>query len=311
MTDKKQLSIIFYGTPAFAVASLEALIAKQYNIVAVVTAPDKPAGRGLKMQESAVKICALKHQIKVLQPTKLKDSSFIAELQKLNADLQVVIAFRMLPEIVWNMPPLGTVNLHASLLPNYRGAAPINWAIINGETETGVSTFLLQHEIDTGDLILSQKVAIKPDATAGKLHDELMLAGSDLIVRTVEAIASGNYSTMPQEGDGFKLAPKIFTHHCLINWNCNPQEIINQIRGLSPYPGAFTEVSGQVLKIYSAYFEKEAHQTNFGTMQTKQNQKPYIRFAVQNGWIYAKDVQLQGKKRMSAEELARGWKPLT
>lgn len=311
MTDKEKLRIIFYGTPAFAVASLEALITNQFNIVAVVTAPDKPAGRGLKMQESAVKTCALKHQIPVLQPAKLKDEGFINELRSLNANLQVVIAFRMLPEVVWNMPQYGTVNLHASLLPNYRGAAPINWAIINGETETGVSTFLLQHEIDTGDLILTQKVAISPNTTAGQLHDELMQVGSGLIVKTVEAIASGNYTTIPQQGDNLKAAPKIFTHHCLINWNNSPQEIINQIRGLSPYPGAFTDVAGQVLKIYSAWFETETHQNNFGALQTQQNKIPYIRFAVQNGWIYAKDVQLQGKKRMNAEELARGWKPLT
>lgn len=302
------LRVIFLGTPDFAVTPLKSLVDAGINIVAVVTAPDKPAGRGMQLQQPPVKKFALEHHIPVLQPAKLKSPDFIDELQSYQADLQVVIAFRMLPEVVWNMPRLGTINLHASLLPDYRGAAPINWAIINGETETGVSTFLLKHEIDTGDLIHQQKVAITPEMTAGELHDVLMHVGADLIVKTVKAVECGDYTPTPQKEPKNKLAPKIFTSHCLINWNQKGVQVKNHIRGLSPYPGAFTKINQQILKIYHCTFEQDTHQEILGTIQTETGKTPYIRFAVVDGWIYATDVQLQGKKRMKAEDLLRGWR---
>lgn len=302
------LRVIFLGTPDFAVTPLKALVDAGINIVAVVTAPDKPAGRGMQLQQPPVKKFAVEHHIPVLQPAKLKAPDFIDELNSYQADLQVVIAFRMLPEVVWNMPRLGTINLHASLLPDYRGAAPINWAIINGETETGVSTFLLKHEIDTGDLIHQQKVAITPEMTAGELHDVLMHVGADLIVKTVKAVERGNYTPTPQKEAKDKFAPKIFTQHCQINWSQKGAQVKNHIRGLSPYPGAFTKINEQILKIYHCTFEKAIHQEILGTMQTETGKNPYIRFAVVDGWIYATDVQLQGKKRMKSEDLLRGWR---
>jgi methionyl-tRNA formyltransferase len=302
------LRVIFLGTPDFAVTPLKALVDSGVHIVAVVTTPDKPAGRGMQLQESPIKKFAVAHHIPVLQPTKLKAPEFIDELKSYHADLQVVIAFRMLPEIVWNMPRLGTINLHASLLPDYRGAAPINWAIINGETKTGVSTFLLKHEIDTGDLIHQQEVAITPEMTVGELHDVLMKVGADLIVKTVAAVESGNYTPTPQKEPNGKFAPKIFTEHCLINWAQKGTQIINHVRGLSPYPGAFTKINEQILKIYHCTFESSQHQEKSGTIQTNSGKNPYIRFAVDDGWIYAIDVQLQGKKRMKTEDLLRGWR---
>lgn len=302
------LRVIFLGTPDFAVTPLKALVDAGINIVAVVTAPDKPAGRGMQLQQPPVKKFAVEHHIPVLQPAKLKAPDFIDELNSYQADLQVVIAFRMLPEVVWNMPRLGTINLHASLLPDYRGAAPINWAIINGETETGVSTFLLKHEIDTGDLIHQQKVAITPEMTAGELHDVLMHVGADLIVKTVKAVECGNYTPTSQKEAKDKFAPKIFTQHCQINWSQKGAQVKNHIRGLSPYPGAFTKINDQLLKIYHCTFEQAVHQEILGTMQTETGKNPYIRFAVVDGWIYATDVQLQGKKRMKSEDLLRGWR---
>jgi methionyl-tRNA formyltransferase len=302
------LRVIYLGTPDFAVTPLKSLVDAGVNIVAVVTAPDKPAGRGMQLQQPPVKKFAVEHQIPVLQPTKLKAPEFIEELKSYKADLQIVIAFRMLPETVWNMPRLGTINLHASLLPDYRGAAPINWAIINGETETGVSTFLLKHEIDTGDLIHQQKVDITPEMTAGELHDLLMNVGADLIVKTVIAVESGNYSPKPQKETQNKFAPKIFTEHCEINWNQNGEQVKNLIRGLSPYPGAFTKIDNQILKIYQCKFEKANHQEVSGTMQTQSGKSPFIRFATIDGWIYATNLQVQGKKRMKAEDLLRGWR---
>lgn len=302
------LRVIFLGTPDFAVTPLKALVDAGINIVAVVTAPDKPAGRGMQLQQPPVKKFAVEHHIPVLQPAKLKAPDFIDELNSYQADLQVVIAFRMLPEVVWNMPRLGTINLHASLLPDYRGAAPINWAIINGETETGVSTFLLKHEIDTGDLIHQQKVAITPEMTAGELHDVLMHVGADLIVKTVKAVECRNYTPTPQKEVKDKFAPKIFTQHCQINWSQKGAQVKNHIRALSPYPGAFTKINEQILKIYHCTFEKAIHQEILGTMQTETGKNPYIRFAVVDGWIYATDVQLQGKKRMKSEDLLRGWR---
>lgn len=304
----KNLRVVFLGTPDFAVAPLKALIEAGVNIVAVVTAPDKPAGRGMKLQQSPVKQFAVEHQIPVLQPLKLKAPQFIEELRSYQADLQVVIAFRMLPEAVWNMPPLGTINLHASLLPDYRGAAPINWAIINGETVTGVSTFLLKHEIDTGDIIRKQAVEIGPNMNAGELHDELMKAGAQLIVQTVQDVATGNYTPVPQGAASTKVAPKIFTGDCLINWGKSGREVYNLIRGLSPYPGAFTMVGETMLKIYESRFEAGYQEIKPGTMETSSGKNAYIRFAVSDGWIYATEVQLQGKKKMKADELLRGWR---
>lgn len=304
----KELRVIFLGTPDFAVASLKALLDAGINIVAVVTAPDKPAGRGMKLQQSPVKQFALTRNIPVLQPVKLKSPEFIDELRSYQADLQVVIAFRMLPEVVWNMPPSGTINLHASLLPDYRGAAPINWAIINGETKTGVSTFLLKHEIDTGDIIQKQEVEITPTMNAGQLHDILMKAGAGVIVKTVQAVAENNYTPVPQKNDSQKHAPKLFTADCKIDWSKPGMEIYNKIRGLDPYPGAFTEVNRSIFKIYESIFEPEMHNIKTGSMETEQGKNPYIRFAVKDGWIYALNIQLEGKKRMKAEELLRGWR---
>lgn len=304
----KELNVIFLGTPDFAVASLKALLDAGVRIVAVVTAPDKPAGRGMKLQQSPVKQFAVAKNIPVLQPVKLKSPEFINELKSYQADLQVVIAFRMLPEVVWSMPRLGTINLHASLLPDYRGAAPINWAIINGETRTGVSTFLLKHEIDTGDIIQKQEIDITPTMNAGELHDLLMHVGADVIVKTVQAVVENNYSPIPQKSDSQKHAPKLFTADCKIDWSKPGIEIYNKIRGLNPYPGAFTEVNRSILKIYESIFEPGKHNLNIGMMETEQGKNPYIRFAVQNGWIYAITVQLEGKKKMKVEELLRGWR---
>ncbi len=305
---KSNLRIVFLGTPDFAVQPLQALVEAGFNIVAVVTAPDKPAGRGMQIQQSPVKKFALNNAIPVLQPTKLKSPEFLAELKSYQADLQVVIAFRMLPEQVWNMPQLGTVNLHASLLPDYRGAAPINWAIINGEKITGVSTFLLKHEIDTGDIIKKQEVTIGENTTAGELHDTLMLVGAKLIVETVTAIANGKYETTPQGAASNKIAPKIFTEQCKINWNNSGQKVFDLIRGLSPYPGAFTTLEGKIFKIYQCTIELDKHGLQTGEVQINTGKNGYIRFAVMDGWVYANDVQLQGKKRMKTEELLRGWR---
>lgn len=302
------MKIVFLGTPEFSVASLDAIIKAGFDVVAVVTAPDKPAGRGMKLQSSAVKKYAEEHDIPVLQPVKLKDPAFINELKSYQADIQVVIAFRMLPEAVWNMPPKGTVNLHASLLPDYRGAAPINWAIMNGETETGVSTFLLKHEIDTGDMILKEKVAITPDMTAGELHDILMNTGAEVIVKTLKAIESGNYTPIPQGSDSTKIAPKIFTEQCKIHWNQDGQHIYNQIRGLSPYPGAITYFGQKILKIFKATFTPENTTVQTGTYDT--DHKSYLRISCANGWLNLKEIQLEGKKRMFVEEFLRGNKVL-
>ena len=240
----KNTRIVFMGTPEFAVPSLEKIFRMQVmNIVAVITAPDKPSGRGMQINESAVKKYALSKNLKILQPEKLKAPEFIEELKSLKADLQIVVAFRMLPEIVWNMPPMGTINLHASLLPQYRGAAPINWAIINGEKETGVTTFKLQHEIDTGNILLQKKIPIRPDETAGELHDEMMEAGASLLLQTIDELIKGSLKETPQpqqQNNILHHAPKIFTETCEINWEKSADDIYNLIRGLSPYPAAFT-----------------------------------------------------------------------
>jgi len=303
---EKKLRIIYMGTPDFAVGGLRALVEAGFNIVAVITAPDKPSGRGLQLQQSPVKQFALAHDIPVLQPEKLKNAEFLETLRSYQADLQVVVAFRMLPEVVWNMPPLGTLNLHASLLPDYRGAAPINHAIIQGEKVTGVTTFFLKHEIDTGDIIFSEKVEIQPEDNAGSLHDKLMETGAQLIVKTVAAIQSGTVVTMPQSGISEKTAPKIFKENCLINWNQSTEQIHNFIRGLSPYPGAYTMLRGKMLKIFES--EKIITQHHHATGEFITDNKSSIQFTTSDGFINVLSLQAEGKKRMTAEEFLRGWR---
>jgi methionyl-tRNA formyltransferase len=310
------LRIVFMGTPDFAVASLEALVKAGFNIVGVITAPDKPAGRGMKLTESPVKKYAVKKGLKVLQPGKLKDPAFLEELRSLQADLQVVVAFRMLPEAVWNMPPRGTINLHGSLLPQYRGAAPINWAVINGEKETGVTTFKLKHEIDTGDILLQESFPIGDDETAGEVHDRMKDIGAGVLVKTVQGIAQGTLAPVPQtlntlreESSGqhstLKQAPKIYTDTCNIDWTKSVDEVHNLIRGLSPFPGAFTELGDKTIKIFRS--EKEyAITTKPG--HTESNRSTYLKFACKDGYIHLKDVQLEGKKRMPIEDFLRGYR---
>jgi methionyl-tRNA formyltransferase len=299
------MKIVFMGTPDFAVASLNALVQAGFDVVGVVTAADKPAGRGQKLQESAVKQYAAAHGLKVLQPLKLKDALFIEELKALNADLQVVVAFRMLPEVVWDMPVKGTINLHASLLPQYRGAAPINHAIINGEKESGVTTFFLKHEIDTGDVIFSEKVSIADDDTAGDLHDKLMDTGAGLLLKTVKAIEAGNYTEQPQpQSDELKHAPKIFKEFCLIDWNQPVRTIYNLIRGLSPYPTAFTKLNDKTLKVFKAELEEKETGLTAGAFLS--DGKSYLKFAAKDGFVKLTDLQYEGKKRMQVDEFLRG-----
>jgi methionyl-tRNA formyltransferase len=302
------MKIIFMGTPEFAVASLDALVTAGYDIVGVITAPDKPAGRGQKLNESAVKQYAVSKGLTVLQPEKLKNPEFLAQLKALQADLQVVVAFRMLPEVVWAMPPKGTINLHASLLPHYRGAAPINWAVINGELVSGVSTFFLKQEIDTGDILFTQSVPISEDDTAGDLHDTLMDVGAKLLVKTVKAIEAGDYQEQPQEhlteGIELKHAPKIFKETCQIDWLQPTKNVYNLIRGLSPYPTAFTLLNGKVFKIFKAEISGSEPGISPGGFLT--DQKTFLKFACADGFICPLDVQLEGKKRMGIEEFLRG-----
>lgn len=302
------MKIVFMGTPDFAVASLEALLNAGENIVAVVTAPDKPAGRGQKMQSSAVKTFAVEHNIPVLQPVKLKDPEFLEELRSFQADLQVVVAFRMLPEIVWDMPPKGTINLHGSLLPQYRGAAPINHAILNGEKETGVTTFFLTHDIDTGNILFSKKAAISHDETAGELHDKLMLLGASLLVETVKAIEEGNFKEEKQPLNDHTLnhAPKIFKEDCEINWDQPVQKAHDFIRGLSPYPTAYTTLHDKGVKIFKATPEIGEVKESPGTLVS--DEKTYIKFACNDGYIRIDDLQLQGKKRMQTGDFLRGYR---
>lgn len=308
----QQLRIVFMGTPDFAVASLDALVQAGCNIAGVVTAPDKPAGRGMKMHESAVKKYAATKELKILQPEKLKNPAFIEELKSLRADVQVVVAFRMLPEVVWNMPPMGTINVHASLLPQYRGAAPINHAIINGEKESGVTTFKLQQEIDTGNILLQEKVSIGEEETAGELHDQLMHAGAGLIVKTLLQLADGTLKEQPQtdlvaqENLVIRHAPKIFTETCKIDWNKSVETIFNLIRGLSPYPGAFTYLDGKMLKVYRAEKEICVQKEEIGSY--KSNGKSFLKFACSDGFIAVTDIQLEGKKRMLVEDFLRGYR---
>lgn len=307
LTDQKNIRIIFMGTPDFAVASLDILVQNGYNVVGVITAPDKPAGRGLQLQQSAVKQYAVSKGLHVLQPEKLKNPAFLEELRALKADLQVVVAFRMLPELVWDMPPLGTINVHASLLPNYRGAAPINWAIINGEKQSGVTTFKLQHEIDTGDILFSQSVDIRDDETAGELHDDLMATGAGLLLKTVQALASGNAKGTPQahiKAEDIKHAPKIFKEDCQIKWEQPIGQVYNLVRGLSPYPTAWTTLNGKTLKIFQASREHVKPAVAPGEVVT--DNKTHLKIAAADGYLSLQEIQLEGKKRMDIEAFLRG-----
>lgn len=310
--------IVYMGTPDFAVEPLKQLLENEYNIVGVITAPDKPAGRGKKLSESAVKQFAVENGLTVLQPEKLKASEFIEELQALNADLQIVVAFRMLPEIVWAMPKMGTFNLHASLLPLYRGAAPINWAVINGEKKTGVTTFFIEKEIDTGNILLQKTVDILPDDNAGTVHDKLMFTGAKLVVETVKGIMEKSIQPKHQDelaesGVELKPAPKIFKEDCKINWSQSSQSIHNFIRGLSPYPTAFFEVEGtqstkQNIKVFKSEIVTNSVPSESLTLKT--DNKTYIHIGCNDGYISIIELQFPGKKRMNVEDFLRGYKDL-
>jgi methionyl-tRNA formyltransferase len=314
----KEMRIVFMGTPEFAVPSIELLLNRNYYIAAVITSPDKPSGRGLKIQQSAVKKFALKNNLKVLQPVNLKDREFIRQLLNIKPDLQIVVAFRMLPDEVWQLPRFGTFNLHASLLPNYRGAAPINWAIINGEKKTGVTTFFIEHDIDTGKIIFQEEVPIDKNDTAGDLHNKLKIEGAKLVCKTVDAIVKNSYKLTNQvelftKEQDLKKAPKIHKEDCKISWYNGTVEIFNFIRGLSPYPGAWTEIisdnkSKIVLKIYKAEYEEESHNLIPGVLLT--NQKTFLRVTTQNGFIKILELQQEGKKRLKIEEFLRGFQQL-
>ena len=306
----RSLRIVFMGTPEFAVASLAALHGSAHQVVGVVTVADKPSGRGLQVHTSAVKQFAVAHHIPVLQPVKLRDPEFLQALSTWQADLFVIVAFRMLPEVVWQMPPLGSINLHGSLLPRYRGAAPINRAIMNGDVETGVTTFFLQHEIDTGRVIRREKIAIGEDMTAGELHDIMMHVGARVLVETVDAIADGSADATAQEelsapGEDVPAAPKIFKDDCKIDWTKTAKEIHNQVRGLSPYPAACTEFGGKVFKVYRGKpLAGSALDTAFKT-----DGKSYLHFRCADGVYSVLTLQPEGKKRMEIDEFLRGWRP--
>lgn len=296
------------GTPEFAVIALEELLNVKYNIVGVITAPDKPAGRGRKIKRSAVKIFAEEHGLNVLQPSNLKDVVFLDQLRALDADLQIVVAFRMLPKVVWNMPEIGTFNLHASLLPEYRGAAPINWAIINGETKTGVTTFFINEKIDTGSILLQEQIEITDTMDVGDLHDELMVLGSKLIIETVELLKTGNYILKPQSAEDKKIAPKLNRDNCKIDWTDSLDNIYNKIRGLSPYPGAWTFLSNNdekiEVKIYESDKIREQHNFGYGKIITN---KKEIKIAVKNGFLKILNLKIAGKRRMDAKSLLNGY----
>ncbi|MDA3942449.1 MAG: methionyl-tRNA formyltransferase [Bacteroidetes bacterium] len=308
----KKARIVFFGTPEFAASQLKAIFAAEHQVAAVVTAPDKPAGRGKKIQQSAVKQLAEKLQLKVLQPLNLKDPDFIQELRQLEADIFVVVAFRMLPELVWSMPPRGTFNLHASLLPNYRGAAPINWAIINGEKETGLTTFFINEKIDEGKLILQQEMMIGPDENAGSLHDRMMHRGNALVTETIQLILAGNPKLQPQpESAMLKPAPKIYKPDCAIQWQLPINKVYNQIRGLSPYPTAYTDLineEGKVLriKVYDAKIEKEKPEESPLSLLT--DNKTFLKVALADGYLVLLNIQLPGKKNLKTSELLKGFK---
>ncbi|MBU8892457.1 MAG: methionyl-tRNA formyltransferase [Bacteroidales bacterium] len=317
--NKRDLRIVYMGTPDFAVEPLKNLVENNYNIVGVVTNPDKPAGRGQKIQESAVKKYAKSNNLKILQPEKFRDEIFLNKLKTLKADLQIVVAFKMLPEVVWNMPPIGTFNLHASLLPQYRGAAPINRAIINGDDKTGVTTFFLRHEIDTGEIIFQEEVSINESDDAGALHDRLMFKGAGLVLKTVEAIILNNYPQINQNDllssdNKIKLAPKIFKKDCMINWNSDIHSIYNLIRGLSPYPAAWTEIKSQdensmQLKIFKTEKETKKHNNPIGKIFT--DNKTYLKVAVKEGFVVITELQLAGKKKLAINEFLKGFQNIT
>lgn len=312
---KETLKIVFFGTPDFAVESLDRLVKGGYNIVGVVTMPDKAAGRGHKMFQSPVKEYAVAHGLKLMQPVSLKAPEFIEELRSLNADLQIVIAFRMMPEVVWNMPPLGTFNLHASLLPKYRGAAPINWAVMNGDSETGVTTFFLKHEIDTGDIIQQEKISIAETDNVGVVHDKLMCLGANMVIETVDAIIAGSVKPIPQDqllskDEEPTPAPKIFKDTCKIDFTRTAREVYNQIRGLSPYPAAWTEVTDSMgtvhmLKIFETDLPTIEKAGAPGSISVT---KDTLSFACADGCVSVKSLQLSGKKRMTTAEFLRGFK---
>lgn len=304
----KKLRIVFMGTPEFAVASLNALVKAGCNIVGVITAPDKQAGRGLQLQQSAVKKYAVENNLNILQPEKLKKPAFIEELKALKADVQTVVAFRMLPEVVWNMPPHGTINVHGSLLPQYRGAAPINWAVINGEKFTGVTTFKLQQEIDTGNILLSEKIKIEENDNAGTVHDKLKKVGAALLVKTITLLADSKLTEIPQQNisDEIKHAPKLFTETGNIDWTKTTEEIYNLIRGLSPYPAAYTKLDGKTLKIFSVEKILELPDILPGTYKT--DEKTFLFFACTNGYINITTLQIEGKKKMEIKDFLRGYR---
>ena len=329
----KKLRIVFMGTPEFAVVSLDTLIRAGCNIVGVITAPDKPAGRGMILQQSAVKKYAVENNLRILQPEKLKNPLFLDELKSLEADLQIVVAFRMLPEMVWSMPPMGSVNLHGSLLPQYRGAAPINWAVINGEKETGCTTFKLKQEIDTGNILLQESFAIEENETAGEVHDKMKEIGAQLLLKTVKGLADNLLKEVSQSSMAIdewsinkpknieqlspftshhspKHAPKIFTETCQIDWHKTTNEVFNLIRGLSPYPTAFTFLAGKKLKIFDAQKEPgkadDVAEINAGAFDT--DKKSYLKFACKDGFISIKELQLEGKKQLKVEDFLRGYR---
>ena len=305
------MRIIYLGTPDFAVPSLQILLENGYDVVAVVTAPDKPGGRH-GLLESAVKKFAISRGLLVLQPEKLKNPAFLEALQALRADLQVVVAFRMLPEVVWNMPPLGTLNLHGSLLPKYRGAAPINWAVINGETETGLTTFRLRHEIDTGDILDQVRLPIGPNETAGELHDRMMLAGADLVLRTVQALKNGTATPKPQSDEAATHAPKIFTETCRISFDQPAAQVHNFVRGLSPHPGAWTELDGKNLKILRTALmtelpERDADKPSIpGSFLS--DGKNWLRVVCSDGLLQVLDLQMEGKRKMTVRDFLNGYR---
>lgn len=312
----KDLRIVFMGTPEFAVASLRRLVDEGYNVVAVVTTPDKPAGRGQKLHESDVKVAARELGLPILQPEKLRSEEFVSAMQELRPDLGIVIAFRMLPEVIWAMPRLGTFNLHASLLPQYRGAAPINWAIINGETETGITTFLLNHEIDKGAIINQQAMPILPEDNIGTMYDKLMTAGCDLVVDTVEKIASGNYTPVEQmyiDESTLKPAPKIFKEDCRIDWSWSGERIVNFVRGLSPYPAAWAAMQKQgeevgSAKIFEVSFTDKESSDVVGTIYCDGKERIEVRCS--DGIIHIHSMQMAGKRRMTNRELLLGFRDI-
>ena len=321
---EQRIRIAYFGTPEFAASQLEAILKAGYEVAVVVTMPDKPAGRGRKIQYSDVKKTALEHQLPLLQPEKLKDPAFLEQLASYQANLFIVVAFRMLPAVVWQMPALGTFNLHASLLPQYRGAAPINFAIINGETETGLTTFFLNEEIDKGAVIMREKVAIRSDETAGELHDELMLLGNKTVVETIQKIENGDFKALPQdeltENQPLKPAPKITKEFCNVDWSLDCLTVYNHIRGLSPYPAAHTQLiseSGETidLKIYASEIEAKTPNIAVGSIVT--DNKKYLKIALSDGFIHLTQVQQAGKKAMSIDDFLRGtqligtWKTAT